>query len=70
MTTYTAKIEALEAALGSGELEVVSNGDKVTYRSAEEIRQALAYFRQQQSALTPSTTPGGFGFSTVGFCRE
>lgn len=70
MTDYTPQIAALEAALASGELTVESAGDRVTYRTTAEIRQALAYFRRKQSALTPDGCGGGFGFSAVGFCRD
>jgi len=50
MTDYAAKILALEDAVGSGELTVEANGERVTYRSMSDLLAALTYFRGQQAA--------------------
>lgn len=68
-TDYSAQIEALESALASNELTVESDGDRVTYKSTADLRQALAYFRQKQAGLEPRRA-GGFGFSAPGYCRD
>lgn len=52
MTDYATKIAALEDAMASGELTVESDGERVTYRSIADIRSALDYLKQQQSATT------------------
>ena len=60
---YSAQIAALEAALAAGELTVESDGDRVTYRSAADLKSALDYFRQQQASSgtsRPSTTVAVF----------
>lgn len=49
--TYAAQIAALEAALGSGELTVESDGDRVTYRSVGDIQQAIATLEARKAAL-------------------
>jgi hypothetical protein len=46
---YTARIEALEEAAGSGELTVKADGREVTYRSMSDLLKALSYFRSQQT---------------------
>jgi len=50
MADYSAKIDALETAVGSGELTVESDGDRVTYRNMDDLMRALDYFRAQQAA--------------------
>jgi hypothetical protein len=52
MPDYTATIENLEAALGSGERTVRVEGKEVEYRSIDEIQRALAYFRGKQAQQT------------------
>jgi hypothetical protein len=52
---------ALEAALGSGELRVDVNNDRVIYRSIAELREALAYFRALAASGKTRTTFAAFG---------
>lgn len=47
---FAAEIAQLEAGLASGEVRIDSDGDSVTYRGVGDIKQALAYFRQQAAA--------------------
>jgi hypothetical protein len=57
-TDYTARIEALEAALANGERVVqFRNGDRVEYRSIAEIKIALDYLRAQQRAQLGRVRP-------------
>lgn len=49
MTDYTAKIEALEDAAGTGELTVKTDGREVTYRDMASLLKALSYFRGRQA---------------------
>ncbi|VTO10675.1 MULTISPECIES: phage head-tail joining protein [Brevundimonas] len=66
-----AKVAALEAALGSGELTVESQGDRVTYRSIKDLREALAYFTEKLAASQRAAGRGdGFGFSAPSFTRD
>ena len=52
---YAAKIGRLEEALSSGELTVESDGDRVTYRSVPELRQAIELLKtSQREAAAPS----------------
>lgn len=44
---YAARKEALEEALMAGELTVEADGDRVTYRSIGEIRDAISYCDEQ-----------------------
>lgn len=43
---------ALEKALASGHLTVEYDGKRVTYRSIEEIKKALAYVQQEIDAAS------------------
>ena len=52
---YASEIAALEAAAGSGELTVESDGDRVTYRNTADLLKTLDYFRTKAAvALAPS----------------
>jgi roadblock/LC7 domain-containing protein len=46
------QVDALEAALASGELRVEYDGKKVEYRSIPELQQALAYARSQMATAS------------------
>lgn len=71
MPDHSAKIAALEDALGSGELTVESDGERITYRSTADLREALAYFKSAQSAAAPADPfQPAFGFSAAAFSRE
>lgn len=70
MADLAAKIAALEEALASGELTVESQGDRMTFRSVKELREAIDYFKRQLPADPLATDRPGFGFSAVGFCRD
>lgn len=58
-TDPAANIANLEIALASGELEVMVNGERVTYRSIEELTKAINYFRGQMTRA-PQTTYATF----------
>lgn len=60
-TDPAAMVLALEAALGSGELRVDVNNDRVIYRSIAELREALAYFRALAASGKTRTTFAAFG---------
>lgn len=51
MTDYSTKITALESALASGELTVESDGERVTYRSVRDLKEALVYFKEAQVSV-------------------
>jgi reverse gyrase len=53
-----ADIDALEAALVSGQLQVRIGDRWITYRSVEEIERALNYSRKQLAAATATGTSG------------
>jgi hypothetical protein len=51
MTMTTAqRIAKLEDALGSGLLTVESDGERMTYRSRDELIGAIDYFKRQLAA--------------------
>lgn len=50
---YAVEIAALEAAAGSGELTVESDGDRVTYRSTSDLLKMLDYFRCKAADALP-----------------
>lgn len=54
MTDYSAKIAALEEAIGSGELTIESDGERVTYRSMDDLMKAHRFFVGQQASATPT----------------
>jgi hypothetical protein len=59
--TTAESITALETALASGELEVRdASGQTLKYRSAEEIRTALSYFKNKaaEEAGSAARRPG------------
>ena len=47
MSFTTTQYQALQDALATGELTVEFDGKKVTYRSIEELRQALAVVKAE-----------------------
>lgn len=49
-----AQIDALEAALASGELTVEYNGNRTTYRSVAELKQAIRYFKDELATSSAS----------------
>lgn len=49
MAITQAKIDALEDALTSGELEVEYDGKRTKFRSIDELRKALAYAKEELS---------------------
>lgn len=48
--TAAESVAALEKALASGVLTVDIDGARKTYRSAQELREAIAYFRGKARA--------------------
>lgn len=65
MVDHSAKIAALEEAVGSGELTIKVEGRETVYRSMDELLKALAYLRGQQAAASGparyATTLATFG---------
>ena len=47
--TTAERIAALETALASGVLEVRYDGQSVRYQSIDDLKKALAYFRDRQA---------------------
>lgn len=60
MADYDALIAQLEAALGSGEVTVESDGDRVTYRSATEIAKAIELLERRKAARRSTVTLAAF----------
>lgn len=58
MAISQAGIDRLEAALVSGELTVEYDGTRITYRSTDDLRKAIAYAREQLNVAAgrPSRT--------------
>lgn len=56
---YSAKIAALEEAVGSGVLTVESNGERMTYRTMADLLIALNYFTDKQAQFNPSSVEYG-----------
>lgn len=54
---YTAKIAALEEAVGSGALTIESNGERITYRSMADLLGALRYFEGKQAGTGTGSDP-------------
>lgn len=54
--TNAARIASLEDALGRGVLTVESDGERVTYRSTTDLRNAIDYFNRAEAA---AVAPGG-----------
>lgn len=57
MTDYAARITALEAAVGQGVLTVETDGQRVTYRSMDDLLKALTYFRAQAAQAGGAGSP-------------
>ena len=51
LETIDAEIDRLRAAIGSGALRVRFADRDVTYRSMDEMRQALAFLEQEKADL-------------------
>lgn len=66
---YTAdQLQALQDALASGELTVEFDGKRVTYRSVDELRQAIAVV---EGALADAgTVPARTRVSYAGFSKD
>lgn len=64
MATYTAEIAALETALASGELTVEIEGRRVTYRSAGELKSAIAFFQAKDDRAVSTKTTQSFASFT------
>lgn len=64
MADYSARISALEDAAASGELEITINGERVVYRSMDDLLKALGYFRSRQTAEATTTGVAGVTLAT------
>lgn len=53
-----AKIAALESALGRGEMRVDFADRSVTYRSVQDLTDALAYFKRILAEILATANPG------------
>lgn len=68
---YALEIAALDRAIGSGELTIESEGERVTYRSMTDLKAARRHFETLVAQANAATARGSsFGFSAVGFERE
>jgi hypothetical protein len=65
---YATEIGRLETALAKGELTVESDGDRVTYRSIEQLQLALNYFRGQAAQATPGRA--AYGVTVAAYERD
>lgn len=54
MALTQSDLDALDAAIASGELTVEVNGRRVTYRSVPELMQARAHVAQVVSQASPA----------------
>lgn len=68
MAYTVAHLEALQAALASGELSIRHNGRMVTYRSADELIKAIREIERGLAAQA-SANRGGIVGRTADFSR-
>lgn len=67
MADQSARIDALEEALASGELTIKVDGKETTYRDTKSLLSALAYFRARHTAGAGAATPSyGSTLATFG----
>lgn len=64
MAAIDDKIAALETAVATGELTIESNGERVTYRSMDDLIKGLNYFKAQQAAASAA---GNYGATLATF---
>ena len=67
MAYSTADLQALDAAIASGELSVQVDGRRVQYRSIDELLRARSHVEQQITAATAGASRRGvfrFAFTT------
>lgn len=67
MALSQSDVDALEAALASGELTVDYDGRRVTFRGIAELKDAIGYVKQQ---LAQATAAGEVTFSNAQFSRD
>lgn len=53
---YADEIAALNAAVASGELTIEANGERVTYRSMDDLMKALSWFEGKAAAASSSVS--------------
>lgn len=61
-------LDAINAAVASGELTVKHNGREVTYRSVDDLRKARETILAELASTAPGARPGGsfrFRFTTL-----
>lgn len=66
MAFTAAQLQALKDALASGELTVTYDGKTVTYRSIDDLKEAIAYIESEMVSdglLTQKTRVSYAGFS-------
>lgn len=51
---YATEIADLRAAVATGELTIESNGERVTYRSMDDLMRALSYFETKAAQAAAS----------------
>ena len=66
MADHSARIAALEEALGSGELTIKVEGKETTYRNAGEIITAIRFLEGRSSSGAATTSPA-FGSTLATF---
>ena len=68
---YATEIGQLEAALSSGEAQIKgADGKMVVYRTADEIRSAIGYFKAAASSAVPSASGKTTYATWGGYQRE
>lgn len=55
MADYQAQIDALETAMGTGELKVKIDGQEVEYASARDLMARLNYLKNRQADASQSS---------------
>jgi hypothetical protein len=54
-TDYASLVVQLEAALARGELTIEANGERITYKSAPDLINAINYMRSQMARGSQTT---------------
>ncbi|WP_312065142.1 phage head-tail joining protein [Brevundimonas sp.] len=67
MADHSARIDALEDALASGELTIKVEGKETTYRDTKSLITALSYFRARHTEGAGASSSGGFGSTLATF---
>lgn len=67
MADQSARIDALEEALASGELTIKVEGKETTYRDTKSLIAALAYFRARHTEGAGASSSSAYGSTLATF---